>query len=277
MKLSSRNLALSAAIPLAIIVGCGQARADARSQEVLDARQEAQIATIYALNPYLRHNNLKVVVAQGTATLSGNVEDDVNRDLAKEIALGVSGVTRVENQIVIQSNQDPQASAYTGEAIDDSTITASIKSKLYWSQRTERLPITVKTERGHVVLRGTADSLSSRNFAGQLALSTRGVESVDNQLQVNGKTSAAAIDDTQESVRTELSDSWITTKVKSTFLYSNNVAGSNIAVSTLHGVVTLRGMVETGAERALAIELAQNVRGVKSVKAANLVFSATDQ
>ncbi|OHX11720.1 BON domain-containing protein [Chromobacterium sphagni] len=277
MKLSSRNLVLTAAIPLALIAGCGEAIANPRSQEVIDARQEAQIATTYALNPYLRYNNLKVTVSQGTATLSGSVEDDVNRDLAKEIALGVSGVGKVDNNIVIQSNQDPQTSAYAGEAIDDSTITASIKSKLFWSQRTERLPITVKADRGHVVLRGTVDSQASRNFAGRLALSTRGVVSVENQLQINGKLPVAATYGAQEGVKAELSDSWITTKVKSTFLYSSNVSGSNIAVSTLHGVVTLRGMVDTGAERALAIELAQNVRGVKTVKAANLAFSAPAQ
>jgi len=275
MKLSSRKFILGAAIPLALIIGCGEAIANPRSQEVIDARQESQIATTYALNPYLRYNNLKVSVLQGTATLSGSVEDDVNRDLAKEIALGVSGISKVDNQIVIQSNQDPQASNYSGEVIDDSTITASIKSKLFWSQRTEGLPITVNTDRGHVLLRGTVDSLATKNFAGRLALSTRGVALLDNQLVVNGKRPVAAAykPGTQEGVGAEISDSWITTKVKSTFLYSNNVAGSNIAVSTNHGVVTLSGMVGSGAERALAIELAQNVRGVHSVRAANLAFS----
>jgi hyperosmotically inducible periplasmic protein len=67
-----------------------------------------------------------------------------------------------------------------------------------------------------------------------------------------------------------ISDSWITTKVKSTFFYSRNVSGSDIEVITLNGVVTLRGHVDSGAERALAIELAQNLRGVKSVNAKDL-------
>jgi osmotically-inducible protein OsmY len=67
-----------------------------------------------------------------------------------------------------------------------------------------------------------------------------------------------------------VSDAWITTKVKSTFLYSSNVAGSDITVTTAGGVVTLTGKVDSGAERALAIELAQNVKGVKSVRATGL-------
>jgi osmotically-inducible protein OsmY len=53
-------------------------------------------------------------------------------------------------------------------------------------------------------------------------------------------------------------------------MYSSNVNGSDIDVSTSAGVVTLKGKVDSGAERALAIELADNVRGVKSVQAQSL-------
>ncbi len=67
-----------------------------------------------------------------------------------------------------------------------------------------------------------------------------------------------------------ISDSWITTKVKSTLLYSSNVKGSDIEVTTNAGVVTLSGKLDTGVERALAVELAENVRGVKSVQAKTL-------
>ncbi|MFD1692981.1 BON domain-containing protein [Azotobacter chroococcum] len=60
--------------------------------------------------------------------------------------------------------------------------------------------------------------------------------------------------------------------MKSTLLYSSNVAGSDITVSTQGGIVTLSGKVHSGAERDLAVELAQNVRGVKSVDAKGLTF-----
>jgi osmotically-inducible protein OsmY len=71
---------------------------------------------------------------------------------------------------------------------------------------------------------------------------------------------------------TDIADGWITTKVKSTYMYSTNVNGSDIAVSTNAGVVTLTGKVDSGAERALAIELAHNVRGVKSVDSTALTM-----
>lgn len=68
----------------------------------------------------------------------------------------------------------------------------------------------------------------------------------------------------------DIADSWITTKVKSTLMYSSNVDGSDVDVSTSAGVVTLKGKLDSGAERALAIELADNVRGVKSVQSTGL-------
>ena len=69
-----------------------------------------------------------------------------------------------------------------------------------------------------------------------------------------------------------MSDGWITTKVTSTYMYSSNVDGSDISVNTDKGVVMLTGKVDSGAERTLAIELAQNVRGVKSVQSKALTL-----
>ena len=71
--------------------------ADTGAQDLTEARQETQIWTTYALSPYLRATALKVSVDNGKATLTGKVEYCVNKDLAKQIALGVTGVTDVDN------------------------------------------------------------------------------------------------------------------------------------------------------------------------------------
>ncbi len=55
-------------------------------------------------------------------------------------------------------------------------------------------------------------------------------------------------------------------------MYSSNVDNDDISVSTKDGNVTLTGKVGSGAERELATELAQNIRGVKSVNATALTF-----
>jgi osmotically-inducible protein OsmY len=267
---------LAAGVVLALAAGNTFA-ADTVSQEVTEARQETQIWTTYALSPYLRANDLKVSVHNGKATLKGTVEESVSKDLAKQIALGVSGVKEVDNQIVIQPDYVPAKASTTrsfGEVIDDAAITTEVKSKLVWSKHVSGLTTDVDTKAGKVTLIGSAESPAAKDLATHLALNTHGVVSVDNQLLVkNAKpTITATAKSTAHEAGTEVSDSWITTKVKSTYMYSSNVDGSDISVNTKDGIVTLSGKVDNGAERALAIEFAQNVRGVKSVESKALTL-----
>lgn len=258
-------------LALALNAMSGMVAAETVSQEITDARQETQIWTTYALSPYLRAHDLKVSVHKGKATLTGTVEENVNKELAKEIALGVNGITDVDNQIMVKADYVPKPSVEPyGERIDDTTTTAAVKAKLMWSRYTDGLATKVETHQGRVTLMGTADSAAARDTAGRLAMSTRGVVAVDNQLVVDSSKPAANSSTTQ--VEEDISDSWITAKVKSTFLYSSNVAGSDISVSTQGGIVTLSGKMRSGAERDLAVDLAQNVRGVKSVDAKDLTF-----
>jgi len=58
--------------------------------------------------------------------------------------------------------------------------------------------------------------------------------------------------------------------VKSSFLLSSNLDGLDIKVETRDGKVTLTGTVQSSAEKALAVETAENLRGVKDVNADGL-------
>lgn len=276
-KNQTKKLILASSIALAMTSIHGTVIADTVSQDITEARQETQIWTTYALSPYLRAQDLKVSVDAGKATLTGVVDESVNKDLAKEIALGVDGVKEVDNQIVIQADYVAPVSSSGrtfGDVMDDSAITTAIKSKLAWSKNTNGISTNVVTKAGRVTLQGTADSAAVKELTGRMAMNTRGVVSVDNQLVVNASkpTMADSAKDTAQETQQEIKDSWITAKVKSTFLYSSNVGGSNIEVNTTGGIVTLTGKLNSGAERALAIELADNVRGVKRVDAKGLMF-----
>ena len=161
-----------------------------------------------------------------------------------------------------------------GEFVDDATITAAVKSKLLWSKHTEGRKVDVDTLLGKVTLLGAAENATAKEMAGRMARNTRGVVAIDNQLVVDDSKPISS-DEKATPVRDAarvIADSWITTKVKSTYIYSRNVESSDISVSTKDGNVTLTGKVGSGEEGALAIELAQNVRGVKSVVATDLVF-----
>lgn len=276
-KKSSKNLIVLSSLAMALASLSPTYAADAATQSLTDVRQEAQIWTSYALNPYLRVNSLKASVKDGKATLTGKVQEDVSKELAKEIALGVDGIKEVDNQIVVLSDvgdQDEKMINSYADGVEDATITATVKSKLLWSKYTDGLKTTVVTKSGRVTLTGTADSAAAKDLAGRLAMNTRGVVSVSNGLVVTPAKSDAKATVTKAAADAEktFSDTWITAKVKSTLLYSSNVSGSDVHVTTNKGVVSLKGTLSSGAERALAVELAQNVIGVKSVDAKALTF-----
>lgn len=275
MYKNTRQLAFALAIAMGIFTSTDFVAASDLSQDITEARQESQIWTTYALSPYLRALDIDVSVDQGVATLSGKVDEGVSKDLAEQIALGVSGITRVDNQIVVQADYvRPKRSGDRsfGEVVDDASITAVVKSKLLWSKHAQGLSVNVETKSGKVTLHGTANSAAARELAGVLAQNTHGVVGVDNKLSVDGAkaTMTETVKETTGDVKQDISDAWITTKVKSTLMYSSNINSSNIAVKTHNGAVTLDGKVNSGAEHALVVELARNVRGVGSVDAKGL-------
>jgi osmotically-inducible protein OsmY len=273
----SRKFTLAAGLTLALVASAGVACADSVSQDIVDARQERQIWTTYALSPHLRATNLVALVQSGRVRLTGTVAENEQKDLAAVIAAEVTGIHEVDNQIVVQPGyvfiSKTPARSY-GEVIDDASVTFEVESKIAWSKFTQDLHAMVDTTRGTVRLRGTADSQAAKNLAGRLAETTRNVVMVDNQLTVTGVRSPALENDTlrPSAPGQNVSDSWITAKVASTLLYSINASAGKISVSTIGGVVTLTGRAKSSVERALAIDLAQNVRGVRSVSSQGYTF-----
>jgi osmotically-inducible protein OsmY len=63
-----------------------------------------------------------------------------------------------------------------------------------------------------------------------------------------------------------LADSWLTTKVQAQFFADDDIKARNIDVTTVDGVVTLRGHVESDRVRLLATQIAQHTDGVRQVQ-----------
>jgi len=72
----------------------------------------------------------------------------------------------------------------TGQAIDDSVVTAKLKAKLIGDPVTKAHQINVDTFKGTVQLSGFVDSAEARSRAAQLAKETDGVKDVKNSLQI---------------------------------------------------------------------------------------------
>ncbi|MFZ3153233.1 BON domain-containing protein [Pseudomonas sp.] len=240
------------------------------SRELSEARQEGSIWTAIALNRHLNPFPIDVDVENGSAKLTGTVETAVERDLAEQIALGIDGVTQVDNQLTLDPAFAPKASTQPSLAqrFDDATLAATVKSKLLWNSNTEGLDIKVNAANGMLSLTGTAQSAEAKELAGRLAANTDGVREVNNQLSVRATDSTAAkAQNAADDAGLAISDAWITSKVKSSFIYSRNLDGLGISVDTQKGVVSLSGNVLSNAEKQLAIETARNIRGVRSVNA----------
>ena len=71
-----------------------------------------------------------------------------------------------------------------GEVIDDSTLTAKVKTALIASPDTKAHQINVETKEGVVSLSGFVDNAAAKSAATNVARSVTGVKDVKNELSV---------------------------------------------------------------------------------------------
>lgn len=240
------------------------------------ARRESQILTGFQLNPHLRDIGLSVHVDGNKAVLDGVVDSSIAKELADQIAHGADGIKFVDDRIVVNemlvTPERVRSERTFAEVLDDATISASVKYKLIWNAKTDALGIHVDTRNGEVTLAGAAQTSAEKALAGRIARNTEGVLGVTNNINV-GRTTGETVLPKPAVVAAgaaKASDAWITTKVKSSLMFTRGTDVFRITVSTLNGVVSLAGMVDTVEERDLVVEVAGDVRGVKSVDSTGL-------
>ena len=78
-----------------------------------------------------------------------------------------------------------------GERVDDATITAAVKAKLTADSPKNLVKVNVDTKDGVVELKGTVSSPEHKMEAERLALGTKGVQAVRNELTVEGQPAAS--------------------------------------------------------------------------------------
>lgn len=193
--------------------------------------------------------------------------------LAGAIAVGIGAGTA----LAASGEAAPQAkSDGVVAAISDTSITASVKTRLARQPGLKKSEISVTTTNQVVTLEGATGDAKAKALAGKTAESVSGVKSVDNNIKVYedgmppSKT-AKAVDKSKRVV----SDSWITTKVKSELLADSVSKSFKISVKTIKGVVVLSGALKDQTAIDHVKLIAQQVKGVKSVDTAGLTIAAT--
>lgn len=259
-------------VTLALVLGTaplvGHAAGAELQQQLVAARQEGSIWTAFALNRHLNPYKLDIEVDAGRATLSGRVESQVQKELAEQVALSVEGIESVDNRIEVDPKVGEDNPPGMVQRLEDATLAATVKSKLLWNSNTRGLDIQVRSENGAITLSGQAHTATAKELAGNLAANTDGVREVFNHLSISTADSTSSeVQTAAQEAREDISDAWITSKVKASLLYSRNLDGLNISVETTDGLVTLRGSVLSNAEKRLAMDIARNIRGVRGVDA----------
>lgn len=270
IRLGIAAIVLASAGPLA---AAAPPVAAAMDGHVASARRETGILAAYRTSPELRAFDIIVLVADGSAVLTGVVDSEAARQLAGRLALAVDGIARVDNRITTDALAQPRSDARSGGGADaraaDAAISAAIESKLEWNALTAGLDVRVATRAGRVTLAGSAISYAERDMAGIVANDTDGVVGVTNDLTLAaGAHSVPRAGDPGDPP----SDAWISSRVKSSLLFTRGVSRFAISVATRHGVVSLAGVVASKADRDLVLQVAQDVRGVRQVDAEGLTI-----
>ncbi|KJK06875.1 MULTISPECIES: BON domain-containing protein [Pseudomonas] len=244
------------------------------------ARQEGALQTALALNRLLNPFRIEVQVQGATAHLQGQVENEVERQLAEQVALATRGIEKVQNDLQVNAElvEQPLERRAYAQRLEDATLAAIIRARLLWSTHTQAAPIEVESREGVVTLRGQVSSAEAKELAGVLATSTEGVFLVNNLISLNAADMAKLREEQQE-VRSDpqLSDAWINDKVQTSFMYSRNLDGPNIKVATQEGVVRLSGEVVSSEQKTIAVEVARQIRGVRGVDADMLKVASNVQ
>jgi len=143
-----------------------------------------------------------------------------------------------------------------GQYVDDSTLTAKVKTALAQNDEVKARQIDVESYRGVVQLNGFVETAEARSAATRVASSVDGVREVRNNLSVG---------EGDETVGEVVDDGIVTTKVKAALISEPVTKAGQINVATNQGVVQLSGFVDSAEEKAKAAEVARSVSGVRKV------------
>jgi osmotically-inducible protein OsmY len=158
-------------VGLALAAGAGPAAATSGPE---DAKLEKQIQASLQADRDLQNNRVDVRVDGDVATLTGTVDSDAER--TKSAALAEVGPIRVvDNRLKVES-------VGVKNAVTDSGITTSVKTRFLANETLRHQVISVETNNGVVTLKGTISSEGARRLAVDVAQHTSGVRRVDDEL-----------------------------------------------------------------------------------------------
>ncbi|MBX7257191.1 MAG: BON domain-containing protein [Candidatus Hydrogenedentes bacterium] len=232
-------------------------------EPVEDATITGRIEGLFLLNEHLSPFNINTTTSKGVVTLTGSVADDIQKELASDLAKSVEGVKEVVNNITVVGTVVSERSQRSWrERVDDSTLTATIRTRLLYNKELKGLKIGVRCEGGTVTLYGVVGNELEKQHIEDVVRETKGVTSVRNELTVQPKEKTDIVTD----VARTASDEWVEKRVQAALLVNKYISVRDLNVKVRNGLCILTGIVDSPKQKELAGSLAMSILGVTGVQ-----------
>ena len=185
MRLSLLATILGASLALG---GCASTDTQRGTGETIDdAALTAKVKAALVDNDIVEAGEVNVNTYRGVVQLSGFVDSNEEKTQATQAAKSVSGVKDVRNDLKVQGEGTQVADRSAGAEVDDSALTAKVKTALIGDETTKGTQINVETRDGVVQLAGFVNTDAERERATEVARGVSGVKDVRNDLQIKPK------------------------------------------------------------------------------------------
>lgn len=206
-----------------------------------DAQLKKDVMDELQWDPSFSASKIGVAVSDGVVTLTGHLDTFAEKQAAQRAVQRVHSVKTVAMEIDVKLDPRHRRS--------DSEIAAAAESALRWHAQVPEDRIRIKVEQGRVTLEGEVDWDYQRRMATAAVACLTGVIGVDNAIRLKPSTVPANV---AECIRDALTR------------HAEQEA-AQIEVTAKGSTVTLRGKVDSWAERSAAQVAAWSALGVENV------------
>lgn len=220
-----------------------------------DAATTSKVKTALLLSKNVSAFDITTTTSRGVVSLSGEVPSEETRKLAGAIAQDTSGVSEVQNNLVVNpsAGRNP-AMANLGDRVADLEVKTIVIDRLARSPELKDKRIAVQVSKQIVTLDGTVESAIQKRAAEQIVAEAPGVQSFVSHLTVaDGQAGPESVDDR------------LARRVEFELYSTKAVSLKTVQIRSQDGTVILSGSVPSRAEKLLAERVAQTVEGVKKV------------